>query len=263
VITPRRTRLIRVPDLHAFRRSLVTLCARSGAAAVVLVPTAGAARQLRLTIDRPSDVAHRASVNEGSLFVTRDGLYDLLHARLPGAARRLTALERDSLAQAAAHTAARVLGEQGVPFRLRPGLVAEMLRFYDQLRRQSHRLERFNELIEEALGGGAGDRGTDRLLAQTRFLNETFAAYEALSEASGAWDEHMLRERLMRDACVPLVAHVVVTLADWIADPDGLFIGDFDLLARMPGLQQLDLVCTERVLGSGFHQRVHDWWPGL
>ena len=50
-----------------------------------------------------------------------------------------------------------------------PALSTEMLRFYDQLRRQSQRLERFHELIEETLGGGgAGDRGTDRLLAQTR-----------------------------------------------------------------------------------------------
>ena len=195
--------------------------------------------------------------------VTREGFYELLHARLPGAPRRLTALERDSLAQAAAHAAARALGEQAVPFRLRPGLISEMLRFYDQLRRQSHRLERFNELIEETLGGGAGDRGTDRLLAQTRFLNETFAAYETLSRASGAVDEHALRERLMAEPIAPLVTHLIVTLADWIADPDGLFIGDFDLLSRMPGLERLDLVCTEQVLGSGFHERLHGWWPGL
>ncbi len=272
MITPRETRLVRVPDLHAFRHAIVTLCARASAAPVVLVPTSGAASQLRRTIDRSSDCsletpgtarADRVPGPNAPLVVTRDGLYDLLHARLPAAQRRLTALERDSLAQAAAHAAARALGERAVPFRLRPGLISEMLRFYDQLRRQSHRLERFNELIEQTLGGGAGDRGTDRLLAQTRFLNETFAAYETLSRASGALDEHALRDRLMTDPVAPAVTHVVVTLADWIADPDGLFIGDFDLLARMPGLERLDLVCTEQVLESGFHERLHDWWPGL
>ena len=57
--------------------------------------------------------------------------------------------------------------------------------------------------------------------------------------------------------------HVVVTVADWIADPDGLFVADFDLLSRLPGLERIDIVVTEAVLGSGFHERVHDWWPGI
>jgi RecB family exonuclease len=205
--------------------------------------------------------------------VTRDGLYELLHERLPGAPRRLSPFERDSLAQAAAQAAARALETDGVgsdepraaplPFRVRPGLVAEMLRFYDQLRRQSQRLERFSELIEEALGGGAGDRGADRLLTQTRFLTTAFREYERRAADSGGWDEHMLRERLMRDPVVPAIHDVIVTAADWIAEPDGLYIGDFDLFARMPALRRLDLVCTEQVLGSGFHERIHAWWPGL
>ena len=61
----------------------------------------------------------------------------------------------------------------------------------------------------------------------------------------------------------PPVSNVVVTVADWIADPDGLFVADFDLLARMPGVETLDIVGTEGTLGSGFHQRVHEWLPGL
>jgi RecB family exonuclease len=265
VITPRRTRLVRVSDLHSFRHAIVTLCARASSAPIVVVPTAGAARQMRRTFDGAGRTQeHEADRDRPApMLATRDELYDLLHGRLPGAPRRLGSLERDILMQAAARAAAVALGDDVVPFRLRAGLVAEMLRFYDQLRRQSQRLERFNELIEEVLGGGAGDRGTDRLLGQTRFLNETFARYEQLREATGAWDEHVLRDRLMRDPCVPAVTHAIVTLADWIADPDGLFIGDFDLLSRMPGLQHLDIVCTEQVLGSGFHERIHGWWPGL
>ena len=80
-------------------------------------------------------------------------------------------------------------------------------------------------------------------------------------------DEHLLRERLLSNPGAATVStglkHVVVTVADWIADPAGLFVADFDLLARLPGLETLDLVCTEAVLGSGFHERIHNWWPGL
>jgi RecB family exonuclease len=227
--------------------------------------------------------------------LTRDELYGWLHERLLGAARLLSVFERDSLIQAAAAGAAvaarrassaRTSRDEGagethrepvtgdieaagevvspeLPFRLRPGLVAEMLRFYDQLRRQSQRLERFNELIEETLGGATDDRGADRQLAQTRFLNETFREYERRAAASGAWDEHMLRERLISQRIEATPSRIVVTIADWIAEPDGLFIADFDLLARMPDLPELDLVCTEQVLGSGFHERLHGWWPGL
>lgn len=287
MITPRRTRLVRVPDLHTFRRGIVHL-ARSepgSEPAVVIVPTSGAKRQL----------ARQFGGTAVPTLLTRDELYEWLHERLPRASRLLSALERDSLIQAAARDAADAIRAASdgrpdrsdptgddldetspsdvdltaeviaseLPFRLRPGLVAEMLRFYDQLRRQSQRLERFNELIEETLGGTTGDRGADRLLAQTRFLTEAFRAYERRAGTSGAWDEHMLREHLMSECVQPIPARVVVTVADWIAEPDGLFVADFDLLARMPGLRELDLVCTEQVLGSGFHERLHGWWPGL
>lgn len=287
MITPRRTRLVRVPDLHTFRHCVVRLAGSEPESdpAVVLVPTSGARRQL----------ARQFSETAPPSILTRDELYEWLHGRLSGAARLLSAVERDSLMQAAASDAAaaargaagaRTGGDEGagearvepdagdieavrevvtpeLPFRLRPGLVAAMLRFYDQLRRQSQRLERFNELIEETLGGATDDRGADRLLAQTRFLNETFQAYERRAAASGGWDEHMLRERLTTQRIEPTPSRIVVTIADWIAEPDGLCVADFDLLARMPDLRELDLVCTEQVLGSGFHERLHGWWPGL
>ena len=31
----------------------------------------------------------------------------------------------------------------------------------------------------------------------------------------------------------------------------------------MPGVEAIDIVCTEALLGSGFHERLHNWWPGL
>ena len=268
MITPRRTRLLRVPDLPEFRRAIGALVRAAGPSSLlVVVPTHGAGRQLRRL--SPETAPH--------VFVTRDQMYDRLHERLTGAPRRLASLERDGMAQAAAATAARSLaaaGEidrragdpvPGLPFRLRPGLVAEILRFYDQLRRQSQQVKRFEELIEQALGGpeAAGDRGGARLLQQTRFLARTFREYERLVRDSGACDEHTLRERLIGGPAAQPVRQIVMTVPDWIADPDGMFVADFDLVARLPGLEEIDVVCTEALLGSGFHERVHTWLPGL
>jgi len=138
VITARRTRLFRVPDLHAFRSAIAQLAREpdiDGTTSVrprhlrpsregrrlVLIPTRAAARQIQPRVT-PAEC------------VTREELYDRLHARLADPPRRLTAIERDVIFQAAARAVAAT-GVQ-VSFRLRPGLVAEMLRFYDQLRRK-------------------------------------------------------------------------------------------------------------------------------
>jgi RecB family exonuclease len=152
-----------------------------------------------------------------------------------------------------------------LPFRLRPGVVGAMLRFYDEIRRQSQSVARFEELLGESFGGGDedGDRGTERLLRQTSFLAASFREYERRLGAIGASDEHALRARLVSETLSPSVHRVVVTVADWIAEPAGLFVADFDLLSRLPHLAAIDIVCTERVLGSGFHERLHGWWPGL
>ena len=251
MITPRRTRLVRVADLHAFRRVIGVLCDRSGA--VVVVPNRAAAGQIERTVARKAP--------ERALFLTRDELYEELTSRLH-APRRLTPFEREAIAQAAALDAASATPD--LPFRVRPGLVTEMLKFYDQLRRQSQSVERFSELIEESIGGETtGDRGAERMLRQTRFIERAMSGYEARASASGCWDEHLLRTHLVEVPVNPPVRHIVVTVGDWIADPDGLFVADFDLLARMPGVETIDIVCTEATLGSGFHQRLHEWLPGL
>jgi ATP-dependent helicase/nuclease subunit B len=251
VITPRRTRLIRVPDLHAFRLALANLeSAIRNPQSAVVVPTHGAARQLRRTL------AH-----DGGDLVTRDELYDRFHQRLANPPRRLTALERDVMAQAAARAAAGQSAE--LSFQLRPGLVAEMLRFYDHLRRQSQQVRRFEELIDQALGGDELDRGAARMRTQTCFLADAFRDYERRVFESGACDEHTLRERLIAEPAADPIRHVLVSVADWIADPNGLFSADFDLLTRVPGLESLDIVCTEATLRSGFDERLHTWWPGL
>jgi RecB family exonuclease/inactivated superfamily I helicase len=254
VITPRRTRLIRVPDLHVFRNVIVDVASGFSRTAVI-VPTRGARVELQSWLSRCGVGADDAAI------VTRDELYEVLHGRLRDAPRRLTAFERDAMAQAAAAEAA---GEYpDLPFQIRPGLVAEILRFYDHLRRQAQHAKRFEELIVDAIGDGESDSGARRMLQQTRFLAAVFAGYERRVRESGAADEHLLRERVIAEPLTRPLEQVVVTVPDWIADPAGLFVADFDMLARMPDVAALDLVATEGVLGSGFHERVHSWWPGL
>jgi RecB family exonuclease len=252
VITPRRTQLVRVPNLHAFRHAIAELCSghspEESADEVVVVPSTSAARQLRRAL-------------EGPALVTRDELYDVLHGRLAGPPRRLGSLEREVMAQAAARAAAAATTE--LSFRLRPGLVSELLRFYDQLRRQSQQVARFEELIAMALGSEDVDRAAGRMRRQTRFLADAFRIYERRVALSGGCDEHTLRERLIAESALAPIRHVVVTVADWIADDQGLYVADFDLLTRLPGLERLDIVATEAMLGSGFHERLHNWWPGL
>ena len=224
---------------------------------LVIVPTRGAATTLTRTLE-----ARGVSAAGLPAMLTRDELYDCLHARLTAPPRRLSPFERDAMAQGAARVAAREVGD--LPFKVRPGLVAEMLRFYDQLRRQSQQVTRFEELLTDALGGGeSNDRGVDRLLRQTRFLAQAFRGYEQRAADSGALDEHRLRERLLGDATAVPVDHVIVTVPDWIADPAGLFVADFDLLNRLPNLAAIDIVSTEGVLASGFHERLSNWWPGI
>ena len=193
--------------------------------------------------------------------VTREDLYERLHARLPRPPRRLSPYERDVLAQTSARESSAMLG---LGPELRPGLVAEMLRFYDQLKRQSQRVTRFEELLDEALGKEVDlDRGARRMLEQTHLLAATFRDYERRVADSGACDEHVLREHLLAERSLSPPSSIVVTVADWIAEPNGLYVCDYDLLSRMPGIETIDLIATEATLASGFHQRLHDWLPGL
>ncbi len=253
MITPRRTRLIRVPDLHAFRRAITELSGQPGAETLVVVPNRAAAWQIQRVV--------RASAS-GASFLTRDEMYREFHARLPDSPRLLTATEREAILQASAAAASDVTPQ--LTFRIRPGLVAEMLRFYDQLRRQSQTVERFAELIEQAIGADpAGDRGAERMLRQTRFIQQALSGYEQKIDAIGAYDEHRLRTRLTERQLSGPVRRIVVTVADWIADPDGLFLADFDVLTRMPGVLAIEVISTEATLASGFHQRIREWLPGL
>lgn len=195
--------------------------------------------------------------------VTRAELYQRFHAALPGAPRLLTGPEREVLLRRAAREAA----DAGAvpPFRLRPGLVVQMLEFYDELRRRERTLDDFERLATAPLAASAPiDRGAERLLRQTEFLCAAFAAFERAVAATGAADEHGLRSLLLSgDVTQRAFTHVVITVPDRAADPRGLYGCDFDLLARIDDVSRIDVVATDALLASGFHERLHDLLPGM
>src|SRR4029079_5229355 len=100
-------------------------------------------------------------------------------------------------------------------------------------------------------------------LAQTVFLTATFQKFEeALVPVAGV-DEHAIRALALASSR-PLYRRLVVTVADQTADRRGLWSADFDLFARLPGLDAIDVVATEALLESGFHQRLHEsLLPGI
>jgi RecB family exonuclease len=264
VTTPRATRLVRVPDLRAYRDAIATLaCDGDPLEArdrLIVVPTrAAGARLTRAIEDRV--LGRRGAVLLPDL-ATRDQMYDRFADRLPARPRLLDPFEREALLGVACQAAV----EAGVtrPFNLRPGLVAEILRFYDELRRHENDVATFETRALRVLEPGAEiDRGAERLVRQTRFLVAAFRGFEEACAATGALDEHRLRE-LVRSTVAPRPwRHVVVTVRDRAADPHGLWNCDLDLLARVPGLERLDIVITESCLAGAVHERMLRLFPGI
>lgn len=270
MITPRQTRLHRVQTLHDVQRVLWSLVddrdpfvARSS---VVLVPSRAAAAALRHTLET---LACRAAGDSGADVVlalpdlaTRTEWYEQLYERLAEAPPLVNEFEREVMMGAAARQAA----EAGAapPFRLRPGIVTEIVRLYDELHRLRRGVADFERLMTADLEGDADtDRGACRLLEQTRFLAGTFRGYEARLACPPRLDEHRLREWLLEHPSRLPYTHVVVAMADRASEPGGLWPADFDLLTRLPGLTRIDVVATEGILAAGFHERVHDLLPGI
>lgn len=283
MITPRATRVHRVPGLRALQRAVALLACGQPPLdcldTVVIVPTAGAAGQLRATLERlrlvdrwepaADDLARAARTwtDAGSGFVvphllTLDGWYDLLYDRMSRRQPRLTPFDRDVLFREAA-AAAEAAG-LAPPFALRPGLVGEMIVLYDALRRRFRTVEQFERMTAETLEASAEiDRGARRLLQQTRFLAEAFRGYERRLADLGRWDEHLLRAALEQDESAAPVRQVVVTVGDQHGDPAGLWLADLTLLARLPGLERIDIVATARELAAGWHDRLQAEFPGI
>ena len=266
MITARRTRLLRTPDLRAFRRTLVTLAidgepldARDR---LLLVPTRAAAEHLRRSIEAHALASGEAAVVLPDLITPRD-LTARLAARTPvGDAAQLSEAEREVLLGVAC--AAVEKSGTRPPFRLRPGLMAEILRFYDELRLNGRDTGTFERLAVGELGPAAEfDRGAARLLRQTRFLVATFRELERRVAETGALDEHSLRARVLDAEPARPWRHAVVAVADSARDRRGLAPAHWDLLARVPGLERLDVVVTETVLAGPFHECARRLFPGI
>jgi RecB family exonuclease len=263
VTTPRVTRLHRAADASGFRRVIAGLVAETqpfvARDAAIVVPTGAAGDELRRSLERELLGPSRPALCLPHLG-TRADLLHLLRARLEAPPAWLSPFDREViLARAAADSRAAGLEP---PFSIRPGLVAEMLSLYDALRRQRRTVSRFEEFLTDELAH-SDDRGAVRLLAQTVFLADAFRRYEACLDARHVDDEHRLRDRLVAEAAPQPLRRVIVTVTDRLADPAGLWPADFDLLARLPGLEQLDVVATEARLGGGWLERVFEELPGI
>jgi RecB family exonuclease/inactivated superfamily I helicase len=263
VITPRTTRLVRVADLEAFRAAAVALATAgeplTARDRLVVVPTRAASIHLLRTIE------DRLLAQTNALLlpdlVTPSAIVDAFAARLPAGLPVLSASEREVLLGAAC----RAVAASGVepPFGLRPGLVAEALRFYDELRARQKDVDTFERLALGALEPGAAyDRGAERLVRQTRFLVAAFRDFEARSRDAGC-DQHGLRTRVIRETAARPITDVVLTVTDRAVDPQGLMPADWDLLTRVPGLEQLTILVTDGVLAGALHERLHTLLPGI
>lgn len=265
MITARRTRLFRVPDLSAFRTILTTwigaLPVIEARDTAVIVPTRAAAEQLRRTVEDRVLGAQRPSL-AWPMLVTRRELYDELGARLTTPRAMLSSFEREVILAAAARRAAA----DGLPppFHIRPGLVAEMLALYDHIRRLGRSVDDFDRNVREELEPLQDvDRGARRLLQQTRFLAATFRSYVERTVAADRFDEHALRDVLVAERAARPVVRVVVTVADRVAEAEGLWPADLVLLSRLQALSSVDILCTESLIASGLLERLHGAFPDL
>ncbi len=258
MITPRRTRLLRAPDLSGFRSHLVELARDLGPAAAadafVLVPTRAAGEQLRRTLED-----RLLTPQAGTLFLphigTRGDLYELLSSRLERPPRSLTGFEREALLNAVAREAE----DAGVPppFHVRPAIVAEMLGLYDLIRRLHRTVDDFDRLLSGELEPAAeSDRGAAQLLEQTRFLVAAFRGYEARLLEGGGRDEHAMRLDLVATASPRPLRRIAIAVGDRLSDPDGLWPADVALLTSIPGLEHIDLLSTDGVLAAGYLDRL-------
>ena len=261
MITPRATRLVRVGGLQAFREAAISLAMRGAPLdardRLVIVPTRAAAEHLVRGIEDAA--ASGAAILPD--FATASEFVGRFAERLPAPRRELSAEEREVLLRVACR---RVIAD-GIepPFRVRPGLVAEMVRFYDDLRRSQKDVDTFERLALTMLEpGAADDRGAHQLVEQTRFLAAVFRDFKRRCSEQGD-DEHELRRRAIAESPARAYRHVVVAVADRTVDPFGLTPADWDLLARAPGVESLDVVVTDRVLAGALHERMHALLPGI
>jgi len=252
-----------VADLHAFRRAAIGLACEGqpleARDRLVVVPTRAAAAHLRNGIEDRSLETSRAVMLPD--LITPSELIGRLAERLDLAHPVLNDVEREALLGAACRAAMDDGYEP--PFHIRPGLISEILRFYDDLRRRRNSVDDFARRALNILEPGASsDRGAERLVRQTRFLVAAFREFERRSVEHGL-DEHDRREHVATTAARRPYRHIVLTVSDASFDPYGLFPSDWDLLTRVPRLDRLDVVVTDAMIAGALHERMHQMLPGI
>tara|TARA_B100001123_G_scaffold450778_1_gene623644 strand:+ start:22469 stop:25453 length:2985 start_codon:yes stop_codon:yes gene_type:complete len=266
-ITPRLTRLFRVSNLQSFQNTiadlLVSLSPSTTNDTVVLVPTSAAGVQLSRTI-QVTKFKRETKKQDLKLpeFLSRSDWYLAMLNRLVPTEKLLSDIERNVCMWAAIRTA----GESEIlpPFKVRPGLLPAVVAFYDQLMRLGRSIDSFHRLMVTELEPNAGfDRGASSLLRQTHFLSSAFRNFKDQISKIKKLDEHELRAKLLKGQMVPPFERVIVTISDHVAEPDGLWPTDFDLLTRLPGIKNIDVIATDEVLDAGFYERLYDLLPGI
>lgn len=261
-----RRRLLRAPDLAAFRATLIHAALDGDAVAIrcraVILPSRGAIELLRRTMEDERLAATGTALVLPQLFTREDWLASLA-ATLPGAPPLYDRMSREVLFERAAREAA---SDAPPPFAIRPGLIGAMLDFYDELRRRGRTLTRFSEVLGAELSGADADddRGSHELLRQTEFLTRAFGIYESrIDGAADGMDEHQLRARVLASPDPWPIDHVLVAVADHPTDPRGLWPADFDLLGRLASVRQLDVFVTDDAHDAGFRERIDREIPEL
>src|SRR3954463_3633173 len=169
---------------------------------------------------------------------------------MPSPPVRLSDLDREVLLKAAARATSG--SDSSAPFRLRAGLLVQMLAFYDDLRRRNITIDTFERLVAGDLQRDADvDRGAERLLRQTRFLAAAFRGYEARVMEAGGADEHALRLELLNTRFARPMRHVIVSVGERFGTPAGLWPADFDVLTQLPSLERIDIVATHATVAAG------------
>ena len=262
MITPRATRLVRVADVRAFREAAIAL-ARDGSPVdardrILVVPTRAAGAHLLRSLEDKLPAGSACVLPD---FVTATEIVIAFAGRLPLECPVMAPPEREVLLGVACR-AARDAGAEP-PFQLRPGLLAAILAFYDELRRHQHDIETFARLTLAAFEPGAAhDRGAERLVRQTRFLVAAYREFERRIDEAGV-DEHGLRRAVLNGTPARPIRHVVLTVTDRSVDVNGLAPADWDLLTRVPQLERLDVLVTDRMLAGPLHERLHHLLPGI
>ena len=262
----RRT-LIRAHDLAAFREAVIHR-ALAGAPIdarrrAVVVPTRAAAELLRQSIEARLG----RELPAGAIlpdFVTRLEFVERLGAAIPGAHRILSTAERLVFLERAARLTAARPRMSGAPFPLRPGLIAAMLDFYDELHRRQRPVRRFAEALFDQLRGERGaDRGSESLIHQTCFLGFTFLAYERVVAESNSLDEHGLRRacsntsRYFRSITSSLRLPITRPIRAVCGRPTSTSSADCAVSST------LDVVVTDALHDAGFRERMESELPGI